>query len=170
METGFVSGKPRAFGFHSSKWPHGHRAIIHPGPWAAPMLQPDHFLWSFTHKCLHCILVAHPIAPGNGIVGMQIMTVGGFDYGSRATFGGNCVAAHGIYFGNYSNIQIGIGFGGGNCCTQPRTTGPNNENITFVTGWFHFLTVKDSIPPYILHKYLLENRTNTSANIQTFNS
>ena len=75
VEAGLVGGEPGPLGLHSAERANGDPAVRFPAPGAAPVLQLQHFGGSFLDEDLHGVLVAKPVAAGDGIVGVFVQAV-----------------------------------------------------------------------------------------------
>src|SRR5947208_9632 len=129
MKSAFVGGEPRPLGFHATEWPHGHAAVGVSAPGATPVLELYHFRRSFFHKNLYGVLVAHPVAPGDGVVRVGVQGVSGFDHGGGAAFGGHGMAAHGIHLGDDGSAESGIGFCHGDGSAEPGPSTAYDQNV-----------------------------------------
>ena len=70
------------------------------------MFQLHHFTWRFFDKRLDHILIAQPICPRHGVVGMGLGAISGLDDSRGAAFGRNRMAPHRIHLGHDSDLQI----------------------------------------------------------------
>ena len=75
VEAGLVGGEPRALDLHAPEGTHGHVAVGLPAPGTAPVLEPQHLLGGLLHEGLHRVLVAEPVAAGDGVVGVRVQAV-----------------------------------------------------------------------------------------------
>ena len=99
------------------------------------------------NECLDRILIAEPVAAGDGVVGVLVETVVGLGHAGRAALGGDRVAAHGIDLGDHGDAEFGIDLGGGNRGAQSRATATYQKNV--VRRSFH-----DS-PPHGCTRYVV---------------
>src|SRR5436190_2184428 len=83
----------------------------------------------FFYEDFDGILVAEPIAAGDGVVSVVIQCVSRFDYSGSATLGRNCVATHRVNLGDHGHAEIGIGLGHGNGRPQAGTAPSDQKNI-----------------------------------------
>ena len=125
METGLVRGEPRPLYFHAAERADSDAASWLSAPGTTPVFQLHHFTRCFLHKCLDCILIAEPVTPRHGVVGMGLSAIVGLDDSCSATFGCNCMAPHGIHLGHDSDVQTGSRFRSCDACAQ---TGPATAN------------------------------------------
>ena len=98
VESGFVGRKPSACFLHATERPYSDASIGLPAPGTAPMLKPHQLYRSLLHEGFHGVLIAQPIAAGDGVVGVFIQTVVRQMHTSRAAFSGYRVTAHRVDF------------------------------------------------------------------------
>ena len=111
VEAGFVGGEPCAHLFHSAEGADGDVAVFLAAPGAAPVLELQEFLGRFFYEGFDGVLIAEPVAAGNGVVGVLVERVVGFDDAGGAAFGGDGVAPHGINLGDDGDFEVWIEFG-----------------------------------------------------------
>ena len=75
------------------------------------MLQPEELFRGFLDERLDGILIAQPVASGNGVVGMLVEAVVRGDDTRRAPLGRDGVAAHRVDLGNNRDAEMGMGLG-----------------------------------------------------------
>jgi hypothetical protein len=93
------------------------------------MLELEKFLRSFLDEGFDGVLIAEPVAAGDGVVGVLVERVVGFDDAGGATFGGDRVAPHGIDLGDDGNFEVGINFGYSYTGAEASTTTSDQENV-----------------------------------------
>ena len=130
VETGLVSGEPGALDLHSAEGAHRNAALWLPAPGTTPVLQLQHLAGRFFDKCLHRVLIAHPVAAGDGVVGVLIQAVVGFDDGGGTALGRDGVAPHGIHFGDYGRAKAGIHLRHGDGRAQARPAAAHHQHVT----------------------------------------
>ena len=113
VEAGLVGGEPRPHLLHPAEGPHGDAAVGLAAPRAAPVLQPEHLLGGLPDERLDGVLVAQPVAPGDGVVGVLVQAVSGLDHRGRPPLRRDGVAAHGIDLGDHGHAQLRIHLGDG---------------------------------------------------------
>jgi hypothetical protein len=69
------------------------------------MLELQHLFWGFPDEGLHRILIAEPVATGNGIAGVFIQTVIRLDGCSGSPLGRDGVASHGVDLRNHRYVE-----------------------------------------------------------------
>ena len=104
-------------------------------PGASPVLELQHLARRFPHEGFHRVLIAKPVAPGDGVVGVRVQAVAGLDDRSGAALGGDGVTAHGIYLRDHRHAQLGVGLNGGDGRAQARAAAAYDEHVT--GGNFH---------------------------------
>ena len=129
MEAGFVGGEPGAHLFHTAEGADGDVAVFLAAPGAAPVLELEKFLGRFFYEGFDGVLIAEPVAAGDGVVGVLVERVVGFDDAGGAAFGGDGVAPHGIDLGDDGDFEIGIEFGYSNGGAEASTTTSDQENV-----------------------------------------
>ena len=75
VEAGLVGGEPGARLLHAAEGPHGDVAVGLAAPGAAPVLQLDQLLRRFLDESLDGVLIAQPVAAGDGVVGVLVEAV-----------------------------------------------------------------------------------------------
>ena len=93
------------------------------------MLHPDQFLRRLVNEKVDRILITQPVAAGHGVVEVVIETVVVLDDAGGATLGRDGVAAHRVDLGDQGDTQVGVRLRNGDGGAQPRTSGPDNNNI-----------------------------------------
>ncbi len=147
MEAGFISGKPGAFDLHPAEAAHVDRTVFFAAPRAAPKLQLRHLLRTVLNKVVDHRLLAQPVAARYGVVKVGIEAVLLLGHGGSPALGGNRVAAHRIDFGNQRNLQFRVGFCGGDCRPQSRSTSADNHQIG-IQGLHGLLPIMDVFQAY----------------------
>ena len=98
MEAGLIGGKPRTFDFHPPEAAHVDATVRTAAPRTSPLLKLGHFRGAVVDKVIDDILLAEPVATGDGVVKMVLKAVMILCNGSRTSLGRNGMAAHGIDF------------------------------------------------------------------------
>ena len=98
-------------------------------PGAAPVLEPQHLLGGFLDEGLHRVLVAQPVAAGDGVVGMLVQAVPGLDHRGGAALRRDRVAAHGIDLGDHRDAELGMRLGDGDGGAQARASAAHHEHV-----------------------------------------
>src|SRR6202795_883436 len=129
VEAGFVGGEPGAHLFHSTEGADGDVAVVLAAPGAAPVLELEKFLGGFFYEGFDGVLIAEPVAAGDGVVGVLVERVVGFDDAGGAAFGGDGVTPHGIDLGDDGDFQVGIEFGYSYGGAEASTTTSDQENV-----------------------------------------
>src|SRR5207302_513942 len=80
VEPGLVVGKPGAHFFHAAERPDSNAPIRISAPGTAPVLEPQQLFRRLFYENFDGILIAEPVAAGDGIVGMVIECIPRFDY------------------------------------------------------------------------------------------
>ena len=130
VETGLVRGEPRPLRLHPAERADSDTTIRVSAPGTPPVFQLHHFTWRFFDKRLDHILIAQPICPRHGVVGMGLGAISGLDDSRGAAFGRNRMASHRIHLGHDSDLQIRPRFRRRDTCAQ---TGPATTNDEYVT-------------------------------------
>ena len=99
------------------------------------MLEPQQFFRRFFHENFDGILVAQPVAAGDGVVGVVIQRIPTFDYPRSSAFGRNRVAAHRVNLRDHGHTEFGIGLGYGNRGSKAGAAAADQKNI--VVGDVH---------------------------------
>ena len=121
VEAGLVGGKPRALLLHAAERPHGNAAVGLAAPRAAPVLEPQQLLRRFLDERFDGVLVAQPVAAGNGVVDVLVEAVVGTDRAGGTALGGDGMAPHRVYLGNHRNPEAGIMLCDCDCRPEART-------------------------------------------------
>jgi hypothetical protein len=93
------------------------------------MFELQKFLGSFLDEGFDGVLIAEPVAAGDGVVSVLVERVVGFDDAGGAAFGGDSVAPHGIDLGDDGDFQVGINFGYSYGRAEASTTTSDQENV-----------------------------------------
>jgi hypothetical protein len=104
-------------------------AVFLAAPGAAPVFELEKFLRGFLDEGFDGVLIAEPIAAGNGVVGVFVERVVGFDDAGGAAFGGDSVAPHGINLGDDGDFEVGVNFGYSYGGAEASTTTSDQENV-----------------------------------------
>src|SRR5206468_3982260 len=72
VEAGLVRGEPGAELLHAAERPHRDVPVRFAAPGAAPVLEPEQLPGGFGDERLDGLLVAQPVPPGDGVVGMLL--------------------------------------------------------------------------------------------------
>jgi hypothetical protein len=104
-------------------------AVVLAAPGAAPVLELEKFLRSFLDEGFDGVLIAEPVAAGDGVVSVFVERVVGFDDACGAAFGGDGVAPHGIDLGGDGDFEVGIKFGYSYGGAEASTTTSDQENV-----------------------------------------
>lgn len=75
VEAGFIGGKPGAFDFHPTEAPDVDAAVGAAAPRASPLFQLGHFRWAVMNEIVDDILLAQPVASGDGVVKMILKAI-----------------------------------------------------------------------------------------------
>jgi hypothetical protein len=89
----------------------------------------EKFLRRFFYEGFDGVLIAEPVAAGDGVVGVFVERIVGFDYAGGAAFRGDGVAPHGIDLGDDSDFEVGIEFGYSYGGAEASTTTSDQENV-----------------------------------------
>ena len=131
MEAGLVGGEPGAFDLHAAERPHRDAAVGFAAPGTAPVLQLQQFQRRGVDEQLDGILVAEPVAAGDGVVEMVVQAVVVLDDAGRAAFGGHGVAAHRIDLGDQRKREGRIGLGDRDGGAQAGAAGAHDRDVDF---------------------------------------
>ena len=93
------------------------------------MFQPEQLLGRLSHELVDGVLIAQPIATGDGVIGVLVDGVVCRDHCCSAALCRDRVAAHGIYLGDDRDAEAGVGFRDGNGGTQACSTAPNQHYV-----------------------------------------
>ena len=121
VEAGLVRGKPRAHLLHAAERADGDAPVGLAAPRAAPVLESQQLLRGLLDEGLDGVLIAEPVAAGDGVVGVLVQAVVGGNHARGAAFGRDGVAAHRIDLHTTSHAEPGVGLGDGDRGAQ---TGP----------------------------------------------
>ena len=135
VEAGLVGGEPGAHLLHAAEGAHGDAAVRLAAPGTAGVLQAEQLLGCFPDEGLHGVLVAQPVAAGDGVVGVLVEAVVRPDHPGGAPLGRDRVAAHGVDLRHNRNTEFGIDFGGGNCGAQASASATYEKNV--MRPYFH---------------------------------
>ena len=105
VEAGLVGGKPRAHLLHATERANGNSSVGLPAPGTAPVLEAEELIGRLLDERFDGILVAQPVAPGDGVVRMLVTTVIGANDARRSTLGGDRVAAHRVHLGHDRDVE-----------------------------------------------------------------
>src|SRR5688500_17076965 len=134
MEDVFVSGKPRAHLLHAAEGANGDAAIRFATPRAPPVLQAHQLLWGFLDERFDGVLIGHPVAAGDGVVGVLVEAVVLTSHTGRTAFGGDGVAAHGVDLRDDGDPESWVGLGDGDGGAQSSATTAHHEDVV---RWRH---------------------------------
>ena len=98
VEAAFVGREPRARDFHPAETAHVGATIRQTRPRAAPVLHLNHFFRGVFDEILHHVLLAQPVAAGNGVVKVIFQRVIFAHYPGRAAFRRDGMTTHRIDF------------------------------------------------------------------------
>ena len=98
VEAGFIGGKPGAFNLHTAEAANVDATVWPTAPRTAPLFELGHFGWAMMDEVIDDILLAKPVAAGDGVVKMVFEAIMVLCDGGGATFCGHRVAAHRINF------------------------------------------------------------------------
>ena len=98
VEAALVGGEPGARNFHPAETAHVGATIGQARPRAAPVLHLDHFFRGVFDEILHHVLLAQPVAAGDGVVKVIFQRVIFAHHPGRAAFRRNRMATHRINF------------------------------------------------------------------------
>ena len=129
VEAGLVGGEPRAHLLHAAERAHGDAAVRLAAPRAAPVLQPEQLLGGFLDEGLDGVLVAQPVAAGDGVVGVFVEAVVRADHGRGAALGRDRVAAHRVDLGDDGDAEPGVGLGDGDGRAQPGPAAADQDHV-----------------------------------------
>ena len=130
VEAGLVGGEPGALDLHAAERADGDATVGLPAPGAAPVLQSQHLDRGFVDEDFHRILIAQPVAARDGVVGVFIQAVVGFDDRGRPALSRDGVAAHGINLGNNSHPEVQVGLCDSNGGPQARRATAHHQHVT----------------------------------------
>ena len=131
VEAGAVSGEPGAGNLHSAERADVDPAVRLPAPGTSPVLELVELTRSAVNEEVNDVLLAEPVAAGDGVNKVLVEAVIVTVYACGAAFCCNSVAAHGVYLGNQSHVKIGGRFCHGNCRTQSGSAGTDNGDVRF---------------------------------------
>jgi hypothetical protein len=77
------------------------------------VLEAHQLLWGFLHERFDGVLVGHPVAARDRVVGVLVEAVIRARHTGRAAFGGHGVTAHRIDLGENRDAEPRVGFGDG---------------------------------------------------------
>ena len=129
VEAGLVGRKPRAHLLHAPEGAHRNPAVNFTAPRTAPVLQPEELFRGFLDERLDGILIAQPVASGNGVVGMLVEAVVRGDDTRRAPLGRDGVAAHRVHLGNNRDAEMGMGLGDGEGGAQTSSAATYEHHV-----------------------------------------
>src|SRR5206468_1929461 len=93
------------------------------------VLEAKQLLRRFLDEGFDRVLIAQPVAAGNGVVGVLVEAVVRTNHGRRAAFGRHRVAAHRIDLGDDGNSEAVVGFGDGNGGAQTRAAATHQQDV-----------------------------------------
>jgi len=94
VEAGAVGGEPGALDLHATEGADVDVAVGFAAPGAAPVLQLHHFGGATGDEVVDDILLAQPIAAGDGVVEVVLQAVVALHDAGRAALGRHGMAAH----------------------------------------------------------------------------
>ena len=130
MESALVGREPGTLDLHPAERPHVDVAVNLSAPWTAPVFELHHFLSAVRNEIIDYVLVAQPVAAGDGVVEMIIERIVGLYHGSGATLGRNRMAAHWVDLRDQRDREPGVGFCGGNRRPKARPASADNGDIS----------------------------------------
>src|SRR5262249_9707839 len=75
------------------------------------------------------VLVAHPVAAGDGVVGVFVETVLGEGHPRRAALGRHGVTAHRVHLGDHGDAEPGVGLCDGDGRAQTRAAAAHQYDV-----------------------------------------
>ena len=93
------------------------------------MLQAHQFFWRLFDEGFYGVLVAEPIAAGDGVIGVFVEAVFGKMDSRGATLSGHSVASHGVDLGHNSHAETGVGFRNGDGGPKAGSATADDKNI-----------------------------------------
>jgi hypothetical protein len=75
VEAGFIGGKPGTFDLHAAEAADVDAAVRAAAPRASPLFKLGHFRRAVVNEVVDDILLAKPVAPGNGVVKMVLKAI-----------------------------------------------------------------------------------------------
>ena len=129
VEAGLVGGEPGALDLHAAEGAHVGVAVRLAAPRAAPVLHLHHLLVRVGDEVLDHVLLAQPVAAGDGVVEMMFQAVVRLRHRGRAAFRRHRVAAHRIDLGDERDGQRRIRFGNRDRGAQARAAGADDRDI-----------------------------------------
>jgi hypothetical protein len=93
------------------------------------VLQPQQFPGCLGHERLDRVLVAQPVAAGDGVVGVLVEAVDVLDDRGRAAFGRDRVAAHRIDLRDDRDAEVRVGLGDGDGRAQAGPTAAHDDDV-----------------------------------------
>ena len=129
VEAGFIGGKPGTFDLHATEAPDVNAAVRAAAPRASPLFQLGHFRRAVVNEIVDDILLAQPVASGDGVVKMVLKAIVILGNGCGPPFCSDRMAAHRIDFRNQGDFGIGVGLGGGDSGAKACPAGANYGEI-----------------------------------------
>ena len=129
VEAGLVGREPRALHLHAAEEAHVDAAVGLAAPGAAPVLQLHHLGRALLDEELHRVLVAQPLAAGDGVVEVVRQRIVATHHAGRAAFGRHRVAAHRHHLRQQRHAQPGIGLHGGDGSAQAGTAAAHHHHV-----------------------------------------
>ena len=118
VKAAAVGGEPGARGFHAAEVADVDAAVVLAAPRTAPLLELDHLFGTVLHEVFDDILLAEPVATGDGVVEVVVEAVVVADDAGGAPFGHDGVRAHGNDLGDQGDGQARVVFGGSDGSAQ----------------------------------------------------
>src|SRR5205823_1619152 len=109
--------------------PDGDAAVVFAAPGAAPVFELEQLLGGLLDEGLDGVLVAEPVAAGDGVVGVLVAAVVQGDDAGRPALGGDGVAAHRVDLGDDGDAQLRVGLGDGDGGTKPRAAAAHQHDV-----------------------------------------
>jgi hypothetical protein len=129
VEAGLVGGEPRAHLLHAAERAYRDPAIALTAPRTPPVLEAKQLLGRFRDERVNGILVARPVAAGDGVIRVFVEAVVGSNRARSTTLRGHCVAPHRVHLRHDGDLEARVGFRDGNGRAQTGTTAAHQHHI-----------------------------------------
>jgi hypothetical protein len=129
VEAGLVGGEPGPHLLHAAERADGDVPVRFAAPRATPVLEPEQLLGCLVHERLDRVLVAQPVAAGDGVVRVLVESVTGGDDRRGPALGRDGVAAHWVDLGHDRHAETRVGLDDGDGSTQAGPTAAHDQDV-----------------------------------------
>src|SRR5262249_8201661 len=121
--------EPRPHLLHAAERPDGDAAVGFAAPGAAPVFEAKQLFRGLLDEGLDGVLVAQPVAAGDGVIGVFVAAVIRRADAGRPPPGGDGVAAHRVDLGDDRDAELRVGLGDGDGGTKARAAATHQHDV-----------------------------------------